>query len=100
MLEPGYRLFCPVNAGINLPHSPRQDILSLIEVRYLRLGVAEFEVPIAKLDVPANRHPVVQIVSQQIEPLTQPTLIEEQCLLVQERLNGLLQHHSLERLVF
>ena len=69
MLEARDGLLGPVDAGVELAHAARQDVLALIEVGDLALRVRVLEVPVAVLDVAPDRHEVVHVLGEEIEPL-------------------------------
>src|SRR4030095_13369587 len=99
VLEPRDRLLGPVDARIELPYPPLEDVLTLVEVGDLPLRIGVLQVPVAKLNVAADRHAGVDILGPEIEPVGQAALVQEARLAVEERLDLLLQHHSGERRV-
>src|SRR5688572_33096372 len=64
-------LLAPVDAGVELAYAAGQSCLAFVEPGDLRLRVAVGAGPVAELHVAADRHVVVDIVSNELDPVVE-----------------------------
>src|SRR5688572_4006347 len=84
MGEARARLFGPVNAGLDLLHAPAERLLALVEPVDVALGAGELALVVAELDVAPYRHPVADVIGQQVEPFPIAPLVEQLRLPIEE----------------
>src|SRR5262245_14987542 len=84
MREARARLLGPMDAGLDLLHAPRQRLLALVEPVDVAPGAGELAFVLAELDVAPHRHPVADVVGQQVEPFPVAPLVEQLGLPIEE----------------
>src|SRR5580692_3546193 len=71
------RLFGPVDAGLDLLYAPGQRVLALVEPVDVAVGAGELALVLAELHVAPHRHPIADVVCEQIEPFPIAPLVEQ-----------------------
>src|SRR5450631_4038087 len=71
------RLFGPVDAGLDLLYAPNQRVLALVEPVDIAVGAGELALVLAELHVAPHRHPIADVVGEQIEPFPIAPLVEQ-----------------------
>ena len=82
--EAGERLLGPVHAGQDLLHAPGERVLALVEPVDVLALARELALQLAELDVAADRHPVPDVISEEIQPIFVAPLVEDLRLVVEE----------------
>ena len=78
---------------LDLVDAPLQGFLALVEPVDVVAFAGEFPVQLTELDVPAHRHPVPDVVGQQLQPLAEAPVIQQLRLVIQELFHLVLQQH-------
>ncbi len=73
-----------MDAGLDLLHALGQRVLALVEPVDVAVGAGELALVLAELDVAPHRHPVTDVVGEQIEPFPIAPLVEQLRLAIEE----------------
>src|SRR5262245_42955713 len=71
------RLFGPMDAGLDLLHPPAERLLALVEPVDVVLRAGELALVLAELHVAPHRHPIADVVGEQVEPVAIAALVEQ-----------------------
>src|SRR5215210_3576697 len=73
-----------MDAGLDLLHAPAERLLALVEPVDVALGAGELALVVAELDVAPHRHPVADVLGEQVEPFPIAPLVEQFGLPIEE----------------
>ena len=76
-----------------------QDVLALVEPIRLDAFARIFELGLVEADIARDRHPIADVVMQQIEPFVEAPLVEQLGLGAEEALDLGLEQQPIERAV-
>src|SRR2546423_977953 len=100
MADAGERLFGPMESGVQLAHARGERRFAFVEPRDLAGRVCLLSgFLLAELRVAPNRHPVVDVVGEELEPFAEAALVEQLSLSVKEFLNLVQQEDALDALL-